>query len=224
MSFLDDLARDRSENEATSVAQPCRITAVQYGKGITVSVVPLMTTEYDTFNGEREVEKPLPVEEIPYSFPVNNRFGVFVPPHVGMEGILVVSDTEVGEVPSGEVKTSRRKNPRSGYFVPTGSVAGQSFRGSPDWVEIRSKACRVAVSDDTVHLETDRVSVVLDDRGFDVLVGGKSLIEALKEMSAHIRALEAFVHPNGLVHGPVKARMIDSFSATSAPERNETGI
>lgn len=215
---MDTLDRDRSEREAVSSAYPCEVTAVA---GATVTIRPLVAIPYETLDGVILVDEPLEVAEVPYSFPSSSAFALYVPPEVGMLGLFIVSDTEIGEIPEGEAISSRQKNPTSGYFMPTGKA---DFEGSPDWAELRSADCRIALSDDTVHLEAGDVSVVLTGDSFDVVIGGVSLIGALKQMSAHIRRLELLVHPNGMPHGPAQIRQIDSIANAGVPTRDERGV
>lgn len=224
MSDTDYLSRDRAELEATSTAYPCTVTAIDLSGDPKVTIKPLVAIPYDTFDGKTSVDEPLEVEEVPYVYASGLSFAFVIPPEVGMEGLFIVTDSEIGDSKEGEAKSSRRKNPTSGYFVPTGRLNDKPFKASADWAEIRSKQCRVAVSEDTVHLEAGETSIVASADGFDVKVNGISLIEALKEMSAHIKLLEALVHPNGYTHGGAHTRMIDNLSPVAPPTRSETGV
>lgn len=220
----DLTSRFRAETEASPSAIPCVVTAVNLDGDPLVSVRPLQALPYDLFDGEVAVDTPLEIAEIPYGYSSGTSFAMFVPPEIGMQGVLIVSDTEVGEIPAGVATTSRRKHGSSGYFVPTGNVGGTPFKGSADWAEIRTTNCRIAASKDTVHLESGDTSITITQDSFDVVVGGISLIGALKQMSAHIKALEQLVHPNGMTHGPVKQRQIDDITAATPPVRSETGV
>ena len=82
----------------------------------------------------------------------------------------------------------------------------------------------MALSKDTVHLEAVDNSIVLTQDGFDVLVGNISLVDALKQLSAHIRALETLIHPNGMTHGSAHQHLVDQLVAASAPARDERGV
>lgn len=221
---LDLLARFRAETEATSTAVPCVVTAVDLSGEPKVTVRPQVKKGYDTFDGEVLLEEELEIAEVPYVYPSSASFAIFVPPAVGMQGFLIVSDTEVGEVDAGVATVGRRKDPTSGYFVPSGNLTGEAFRGNADWAEMRSDSCRVALSADTVHLEAGSTSITLKPGQFDIVVNGVSLITALKQMSTHIRALEQFVHPNGMVHTLAQQRMIDNMTAATPPQRNEQGV
>ena len=224
MSSHDDLSRNRAEKEDSSGAIPCVVTAIQLSDEPTVTVRPQVTIPYDTFDGEQETDLPLEIEGVPYVYGSSNSFAIFVPPEVGMQGFLVITDTEVGEVQSGEAQISRRKTRSSGYFIPSGNLTGRPFKGSANWAEIRSKSCRVAVSEDTVHLEANSASLVLADASFDILAGDVSLVAALKQMSNHIAALEDLVHPNGFTHGGKKDRLVDTLNAATPPTRDEHGV
>lgn len=220
----DYLSRFRAEREATSRTIPCVVTTVDLSGEPMVTVKPQVTVPYDLFDGDMDDSAPLPIEEVPYVYPSGNAFALFIPPEVGMEGFLVVTDTEVGEVASGEASASRRGHFSSGYFIPSGNLTGKAFKGSAEWAELRSEKCRVALSKDSVHLEAGETSIVLSNDGFDVLVNGVSLVEALQQMSQHIAQLEAVVHPNGYTHGGANSRLIDDISAADAPMRQETGV
>jgi hypothetical protein len=74
-----------------------------------------------------------------------------------------------------------------------------------------------------VHLEAGQTSLVITPDGFDIVVAGVSLLAAMKQMSAHIAALEALVHPGGLVHTGAQTRMIDNFTQAAPPQRDERG-
>lgn len=224
MNDFDGLDFARGENETTSTAIPCVVTAVDLSGEPMVSVRPQVKRQYDLFDGQTEVLEELEIREVPYVYPSGMSFACFVPPEVGMQGVLIVTDTEVGEVAEGAVATSRRKDPTSGYFLPAGNLTGSAFRGSPDWAELRSDDCRVALSKDTIHLEAGSNSIVLTQDGFDVLVGAISLVSALKQLSAHIRALETLVHPNGMTHGSAHQHLVDQLVAASAPTRAERGV
>ena len=223
MAF-DDLGRDRAERESTSGAIPCVVTAVYLSDDPRVKVRPQATVPYDTLDGEVITETPLEIDLVPYVFPCSPAFAMFVPPVEGMQGLLVVTQVEVSEVAAGEIKTARRRDARSGYFMPSGRLTGNGFKGSPDWAEMRSASCRVAISADTVHLEAGETSVVVTPDGFDVLVSGVSLIEALHQMSTHIKQLEELIHPGGLDHGGANTRLVDDITAASPPARDEVGV
>lgn len=220
---FDTCSRDRAERDATSGAIPCVVTAVNLSSEPQVTVKPLIAIPYDTFNGEVVTPEPLEIAEVPYVFPRSASFAVFLPPSVGQRGFLVVTQTEIGEIETGVAQTSRRRDARSGYFIPGGDTAG-AFEGNAEWAELRSKDCRIALSGDTVHLEAGNTSFTLKNGQFDISVNGVSLLSALKQMSAHIKKLEELVHPNGFVHGPVNVRQIDSFTAAATPSRNEQGV
>lgn len=221
---LDDMGWDRAERENTSAAIPCEVTAVYLDGEPKVKIRPLANMPYDAGDALVVSETPLEVDQIPYVYPCSTAFTVFVPPSIGMQGFLVITQGEVGEAADGEILTSRRQDARSGYFVPGGRLNGTPFKGNANWAEMRSKACRVAMSANTVHLQAGNTSIVLTKNGFDVVSGGVSLVAALKQMSAHIKVLEALVHPNGNTHGPVKSRLVDSMSAATPPARSETGV
>jgi hypothetical protein len=224
MMSLDDLSRDRAETEATSVAIPCKVTAVDLTGEPRVTVQPLAGVPYDTFDGNVVIDDPLEVEEVPYVYASGLSFAFFIPPEVGMEGLYIVTDAEIGDIAKGEITSSRRKNPSSGYFIPSGRLTDPAFRASADWAEMRSDTCRVAMSRDTVHLQAGNTSLVMTASGFDVVVNGVSLIGAIKQLSDHIKALETLVHPNGMTHGGAHAHTIDDLSAATPPTRQETGV
>lgn len=216
--------RAYAQEQDVGVAIPCVITAVDLSGEPMVSVRPLQPTRIVSFDGEIELLDPIEIAEVPYAFASSSDFAAFVPPKVGMHGLLIVTDHEVGEVAGARREIVRSKDRASGFFLPGPHFSGPVFRGNAEWAELRGDDTRVAVSADKVHLEAGSTSVVVTSAGeFDVVVNGQSLIAALKQMSAHIRALEALVHPNGMTHGPVKARMIDQFTAAAVPARTERG-
>jgi hypothetical protein len=220
---IDVVSRDRAERESTSGAIPCEITAVDLSGEPTVTVRPLTAVPYDTFDGETLSPTPLEIEKVPYVFPSSDDFAFFVPPKIGMQGHLTVTQTEVGEAEGGVATSSRRRDARSGYFTPSGNLGGAAFAGNAEWAELRSKDGRVALNANTVHLEAGQTSLIITPAGFDIVVAGVSLLAAMKQMSAHIATLEALVHPGGLAHTGTQARMIDNFTQAAPPQRDERG-
>jgi hypothetical protein len=205
-------------------AIPCVVTSVNLSGEPMVSVKPMQSARVLGIDGEISDLPALEIDEVPYCFTSSSRFAVFVPPEVGMQGYLIVTDGEIGEAANGTQETTRLKDRASGFFLPSGTLGGKAFKGNADWLEMRSAQCRVAISDSAVHLQSGNTSIVVQNGSFDIVTGGVSLVAALKQMSAHIKKLESLVHPNGMVHGPVQVRMIDQLRAATVPSRSETGV
>lgn len=215
-----DLERiSRSNSMDAGNAMPVEIIGIDLSDEPTVTVRPLVNTQVFGLNGEVSNETPLEIREIPYSFPSSEDFAMFVPPKVGQQGLLVSSDTEIGEVEGGEDAARRVNDRRSGVFVPTGKIGGgNSFSGNPEWAELRSKGARIALSENAVHLQSGDTSLILDETGFNLVVGGTNINEALKQMSDHIAILEALL---GLPRTP---RDVDDLALVEAPTRSENGV
>lgn len=171
-------------------AIPCVVTGISFGTPITVNVTPKQGPRVIQDDGSFTTLAPLEVQEVPYCYPASPSFQIFLPPEVGMEGFLIVTDTEISEADSGVVDTSRLRDKASGIFVPCGPQ-------------------NASFSRDELVIKSDAVEMVFTATSWDVTIGGVSVIAALKQMSAHITALEGLVHPNGNIHGPVKPRLID---------------
>lgn len=183
--------RQRANETDRSTAIPCRVTAFSLTGRPTVDVLPKQGPRELQSDGSFANLDPIEVLSIPYCFPASDQFSIFLPPAIGMEGLLIVTDTEVGEADSGHIQTSRLRDRASGYFVPTGSTAAP--RGDGTALELRSGA----------------VVLTISETAFDVTVNGISLISGLKQMSQHVAALEALVHPDGNTHGGPTPRLID---------------
>lgn len=216
--------RDYARQQDTGTAKPCVVVGIDLSGDPMVTVRPMQATRVVDLDGAVNHLPALEIAEVPYCYPSGNRFAVFVPPEIGMQGYLVTTQHEVGEAGQGTQQVTRTKDIGSGFFVPSGNLTGTAFRGSADWAEFRSRACRVALSDDVLHLQAGSSSIIVDASGFDVVAGGVSLVAALKQLSDHIGRLEALVHPNGMVHGPVQQRLVDQFLAAAVPARTETGV
>lgn len=222
--MTDIAGRFRAEENDTSVAIPCTVTGFDLTGDPVVSVRPQTVVPHDLFDGEVDATAPLDIDEVPYCYPSGTSFALFIPPEVGMQGYMIVTDTEIGDVAGGVAESARRKDRRSGFFVPSGNLTGSPFKGNADWAELRTLGCRIAASRDTVHVEAGATSLVVSPGGFDVSINGVSLIDALRQMSQHIALLEALIHPNGYTHGGVHPRLVDTFAAIAPPTRGEAGV
>lgn len=211
------LHRGRSDEADVSSAIACKVVSFDLSADPIVSVIPLVAVPTVGLDGKVEENEPLVIDEVPYCYPSSDKFATFVPPAVGMQGFLISTNTEIGEVATGVAKISRQKNASSGFFLPTGNMTGQPFIGNPDWAEMRSALCRIAISDNVVHLEAGDNSFVMNSSGFDILCGGISLVAALKQISAHITTLEGF-------HTGPQMRLVDQFLQAAVPSRSEQGV
>lgn len=220
MNNLGKLIREHARAAATerSVSVPVEVTAFNLDGEPTVTVRPLQKRRIIERGGEVQNLEPLEVFEIPYSYPSSERFAIFVPPEVGMQGFLMSTDNEIGEVGAGEVEVVRTNDKAGGFFVPSGSLTGRPFTGNPDWMEIRSGDARFAIGDGQIHLQAGDDNLVLG-AGSNVLgANGFDLVKALKEMADRIKALEAF---HGGSTGPM---LVDNIPAPIAPVRSEGGV
>ncbi len=221
-------SRERAQDMATGSAIACEVTAIHLspeGGDPLVDVRPLQKTRIVELSGNIEQLEPLDIIEVPYAGLIaSSSFALWIPPELGMQGLLINTQYEVGELASGERQTTRVKDKSGGYFQPTGMVSGAGFQGSEAWAEIRSEDCRIAVSESTVHLEAGDANMVLEDGKWDINVAGLSLLEALQEMSSHLERLEKLVHKDGTKHGPVQDRKIDDMAKATPPEREERGV
>jgi hypothetical protein len=222
MNYIADVQYGQETDLGVSI--PCVVTAINLSGEPMVSVKPMQSTRILGIDGEISDLPALEIDKVPYCFPSSSRFAVFVPPEIGMQGYLVVTDGEVGEAASGAQQTTRLKDRGSGFFLPSGTLNGKAFKGSTDWLEMRSSGCRVAMSNSVVHLQSGDTSLVLENGAFDIVADGISLVEALKELSRHVRQLETLVHPNGMTHGSAHSHLLDQLSAALVPSRAETGV
>ena len=200
-------------------AIPCVVTGIDLSGEPMVTVKPMQATRVFELDGVIADYEPLEIDAVPYAYPSGPGFALFVPPEVGMEGYLIATSREVGEAAGGKTETTRQRSRDSGVFVPSGTLMGAPFKGSPDWAEIRSSGCRVAVSKDAVHVEAAGAAFVAGPGGWDVVSNGVSLIAALKQIAARIKALEALPgHP-----GPTPL-LVDQLTAQAVPVRAESGV
>lgn len=217
----DDLIFERQwgrENDM-GAAIPCVVTAIDLSGDPVVTVRPMQATRVFELDGAITDHEPLEIDAVPYAYPSGSTFALFVPPEIGMQGYLVATAREVGEAAGGKTETARQRSRDSGVFVPAGALSGARFRGNADWAELRSAGGRVALSKDTVHAEAAGASFVAGPDGWDVVSNGVSLIAALKQIAARIKALEALPgHP-----GP-QPMLIDQMTAQAVPVRAESGV
>lgn len=224
-SLARTMERNARANERDrGSAIPCEVTRIHLDEEPRVDVRPLRGTKIFGVNGDHRTLPALEVKGIPYVFPSSPRFAVFMPPAVGQQGLLVVSHFEIGESAGTEI--ARVRDRASGEFIPTGVIDGSQnpFIGSPAWAEMRSAGCRVAISDDTIHLQSGTTNATFTAGRFDINVGGISLVKALHQMSDHIAALEDLIHTDGTKHGGRKSRLVDDLLAALAPVREESGV
>ncbi len=226
MNGLAKLIREQSRAAATErqVAVPVEVTGVNFDGEPTVTVRPMQRRRIVERNGEVQNLEPLEVFEVPYNFPSSGSFAVFVPPEIGMQGFLVSTDNEIGEIPARQVEVVRTNDKAGGFFIPSGNLSSGGFRGNPDWAELRSGNSRIAISDGQIHLQAGEHSLVLGDGANILGPNGFDLVAALKQISDHLGALEDLVHPGGLTHGGRKTRDVDDIPAPSAPVRTESGV
>ena len=206
--------RARARDEGVSRwAEVVGINAGGPGKAPTVNLRPLNDERQYEFDGEIQNNAALIYKEIPMAIQRSGKAVFIIPPEIGMVGFFVMTDYEVGETGNHEIE--RIKDRGSGWFQPAGSPDSQ-LEYSPDWAEIRSKDTRIAISEDEVHLQAGNANICIKDGRFDIKIGSVSLMAALKQMSAHIKILET-------IHGQVKPRTIDTITAATCPNRNESG-
>jgi len=193
---------------------------------LTVNVVPYDEQRIYELNGERSYERPLEIMHVPYAGVfTTSQLGLGIPPEIGMEGWLVITDYEVGEIKNGRINTDRNKDHASGWFVPAGKLTGAPYPVSQEWFEFRgADGTRIAISKDEVHLQAGNANVCIKNGQWDIVVDGISLLGALKQMSAHIKRIEDHVHTDGTKHPLTIPREIDKMTAATCPNRNENGV
>jgi len=206
----------RAKSRDEGVSRMARVVGVNLSGGgdPTVDVQPVNPERVYEVDGELIAEPALVYKEIRYAFPRSPKSAFWMPPETGMIGFFVMTDYEVGE--TGAHETDRIKDRGSGWFTPAGDPSG-SFEGSMEWTELRGTNTRIATNGDEVHLQAGNANICIKNGAFDIVVGGVSLLGAMKQMSAHIKILET-------IHGQIKPRTIDTMVAATCPTRDESGV
>ena len=157
---LDTVLKNRQRQAARreAVCVPAKITKVN---DKTVNVTQLIDAVGYDLDGVREDIEPLDYEDVKYGAIGGQGITVFIPPKVGMRGLMFVTDYDVADIDAGKVSQDRIRGRSSGYFLPILEA---------EYIE-------------EIELKNENGGkVVLSKTGLE-LIGTTSVIDAIKELN-----------------------------------------
>ena len=162
---LDTVLKNRQRQAARreAVCVPAKITKVN---DKTINVTQLIDAVGYDLDGVREDIEPLDYEDVKYGALGGEGITVFIPPKVGMRGLMFVTDYDVADIDAGKVSQDRIRGRSSGYFLPILEA---------EYIE-------------EIELKNENGGkVILSKTGLE-LIGNTSVIDAIKELNAIVKA------------------------------------
>ena len=212
----------RAFSQDTGSAIPVEVVSFDIlGNQPTVDVKPIQKAKQFNIGGGTQNVEPLIAYKIPYMLPMAGTFKFFIPPEAGMKGLLINTNTEVGEVDAGSIQTSRLKDRFSGVFIPTGF---EKFEGPEDWAQFGYGKSVIGLSKESIFFGSGEGFMSISGGNFDAENNNISIVRALKQISDHIAYLEDLVHVDGGEHGGRKDRYVDDFIEGSRPSVFDEGM
>ena len=109
--------RERVNDRKQAVCVPAEIVAIN-ANNKTLNVKQLVAIPTYDLEGKRVDVEPLDYEEVKYGAIGGESIKIFIPPQVGMKGLMFVTDFDVAYNDSGFVGQDRVRGRSSGYFLP----------------------------------------------------------------------------------------------------------
>lgn len=156
--------RERVNDRKQAVCVPAEIVAInENNKTLNVKQLVYIPT-YD-LEGKRVDVEPLDYEEVKYGAIGGEAIKIFIPPQVGMKGLMFVTDYDVA-YNDGVVGQDRVRGRSSGYFLP---ILEAKYIEN---IEIANE---------------NGGKIILTKTGID-LIGGASVIDAIHELNNIVKA------------------------------------
>ena len=162
---LDTVLKNRQRQAARreAVCVPAKITKVN---DKTINVTQLIDAVGYDLDGVREDIEPLDYEDVKYGAIGGEGITVFIPPKVGMRGLMFVTDYDVADIDAGKVSQDRIRGRSSGYFLPILEA---------EYIE-------------EIELKNENGGkVILSKTGLE-LIGNTSVIDAIKELNDIVKS------------------------------------
>lgn len=109
--------RERVNDRKQAVCVPAEIVAINENNK-TLNVKQLVNIPTYDLEGKRVDVEPLDYEEVKYGAIGGESIKIFIPPQVGMKGLMFVTDYDVAYNDGGVVGQDRVRGRSSGYFLP----------------------------------------------------------------------------------------------------------
>jgi hypothetical protein len=155
-------ARERTGARTEAVCVPAKIVKVN---DKTVNVVQLLDAiGYE--DGERKDVSPLDYEDVKYGAIGGQGISIFIPPKVGMTGLMFVTDYDVADIEKGKVSQDTIRRRSSGYFMPI----------------LESKYI-----ENIEIVNENGGKIILSKSGIDC-IGGTSMVDAIKELNDIVKS------------------------------------
>ena len=157
--------RERVNDRKQAVCVPAEIVAIN-ANNKTLNVKQLVAIPTYDLEGKRVDVEPLDYEEVKYGAIGGESIKIFIPPQVGMKGLMFVTDFDVAYNDSGFVGQDRVRGRSSGYFLPI--VEAKYIEN----IEI---------------VNENGGKITLSKTGGDVVLN-TSVVDAIKELNAIVKA------------------------------------
>lgn len=182
--------RERGSTRREAVCVPAEIVKVN---AKTVNVKQLIKPITYGEEGKREDVDPLDYEDVRYGPIGGQGVYIFIPPKVGMKGLMYVTDYDVADIESGTVTIDRIRGRSSGYFIPILDM---------DYIEeivIKNESGgKITLSKDNAVFEGTEGGpgkLTLSSTGGD-LQFSTSVVDAIKEMNEFWKATHGLSSPS----------------------------
>lgn len=109
--------RERVNDRKQAVCVPAEIVAINENNK-TLNVKQLVDIPTYDLEGKRIDVEPLDYEEVKYGAIGGESIKIFIPPQIGMKGLMFVTDYDVAYNEVGAVGQDRVRGRSSGYFLP----------------------------------------------------------------------------------------------------------
>ena len=163
-------------------------TFIADGEEPYVSARPIYQRRYLEIDGEEFKESSAVVEDVPLAYMSTQKYADWTPVKKGDTGLLVFTDQafdawwDTGETDI-EPDNTRTRNRSDAIFMPLAWAKNKYLpQPSTQWKEMRNMVndLRVAISDEEgVHLQHKNWQQVLNEKGYDVIGDGNSLMDTL---------------------------------------------
>ena len=157
--------RERVNDRKQAVCVPAEIVAIN-ANNKTLNVKQLVAIPTYDLEGKRVDVEPLDYEEVKYGAIGGESIKIFIPPQVGMKGLMFVTDFDVAYNDSGFVGQDLVRGRSSGYFLPI--VEAKYIEN----IEI---------------VNENGGKITLSKTGGDVVLN-TSVVDAIKELNAIVKA------------------------------------
>ena len=176
--------RERVNDRKQAVCVPAEIVAINENNK-TLNVKQLVDIPTYGLEGKRVDVEPLDYEEVKYGAIGGEAIKIFIPPQVGMKGLMFVTDYDVAYNDGGVVGQDRVRGRSSGYFLP---ILEAKYIENIEIVN--EKGGKITLTKDSAVFEGTESGVgklTLSSSGGDLLFN-TSVVDAIKELNNIVKA------------------------------------